>query len=100
MRIRPAMISAAFALGLAALPLSTAQAQPYPPQYYPCSPFLLAWPFCVAGAVVGTAAMLVTAPLWVLTGPPPAYYWPPLYRPPPPYFAPEYNAPPNYYGRR
>jgi len=34
MRIRRIAISAAFATGLAALPLSTAKAQYYPPFYY------------------------------------------------------------------
>jgi hypothetical protein len=62
MRIRPITISAAFAVGLATLPLSTAEAQSnpaqyYPPQYYPaCSQFPLEWPFCVAGAVLDIAA--------------------------------------------
>jgi hypothetical protein len=46
--------------------------------YPPCSPFPLFWPFCVAGAVVGTAAMIVTAPVLALTGAPP-YYYPPYY---------------------
>ena len=112
MRIRRITISATFAAGLAALPLSTAKAQyhphqqqptaqstanqlnreefarhqsgnGYPPYYwasgspggwsypwgwgwgYPAcsSPFPLFWPFCVVGAVVGTAAMIVTAPV-------------------------------------
>jgi hypothetical protein len=133
MRIRRITISAAFAAGLAVLPLSTAEAQYYPHQqqpaaqrttdqlnreefarlqsgngyspyywasgspgwgsppgwgYPPCSPFPLFWPFCVAGAVVGTAAMIVTAPVRALTGAPPYYY------------APGYNAPPYYYGPR
>ena len=126
MRIRRITISAAFAAGLAALPLSTAKAQYHPHQqqpaaqgtadqlnreelarhqsgnayspyywasgspgwgsppgwgwgYPPCSPFPLSWPFCVAGAVVGTAAMIVTAPVLALTGAPPYYYPPPYY---------------------
>jgi hypothetical protein len=125
MRIRRITISAAFAAGLAALPLSTAKAEYYPHQqqpmaqrttdqlnreelarlqsgngysphywasgspgwgsppgwgwgYPPCSPLPLFWPFCVAGAVVGTAAMIVTAPVRALTGAPP-YYYAPLY---------------------
>ena len=45
----------------------------------PCSPFPLFWPFCVAGAVVGTAAMIVAAPVLALTGAPPYYYPPPYY---------------------
>jgi hypothetical protein len=67
MLIRRIAISAAFAAGLATLPLSAANAQYYPP----CSPFPLFWPFCVAGAVVVAAATIVTAPLRVLAGAPP-----------------------------
>jgi hypothetical protein len=73
MQIRRIAVSAAFAAGLAALPLSAAEAQYYPP----CSPFPLTWPFCVAGAVVGTAATIVTAPFRALA--PPYYYQPPPY---------------------
>jgi hypothetical protein len=99
MRIRRIAISAAFAAGLATLPLSTAEAQYYPP----CPPFPLFWPFCVAGAVVGTAAIIVTAPLRVLAGAPPFGYYPPppyYYPPPPPpgYYAPA--PPPGHYGPR
>jgi hypothetical protein len=98
MRIRGTIISAAFAAALAVLPLSTAEAQYY---YPPCSPFPLAWPFCVAGAVVGTAAAIVTLPFRALTVPPPyygGYYGPPYY--PPPNYAPGYYAPPYYSGPR
>ena len=99
MRIRRIMISAAFAAGIAALPLSTANAQYYPP----CSPFPLFWPFCVAGAVVVTAATIVTAPIWALTGAPPYYYggyYGQPYYPPPAYPGPAYPAPPYYYRPR
>jgi hypothetical protein len=103
MRTLQIMISAAFAAGLAALPLSSARAQYYPP----CSPFPLFWPFCVVGAVVGTAAAIATAPFWALTAPPPYYYnaaYGPRYYPPPtyypPYYAPRTYAPPYYYGPR
>ncbi len=99
MGIRRIAISAAFAAGLAAVPFATATAQYYPPPPPPpaCSPFPLFWPFCVAGAVVGTAAAIVTAPVWVLA-PPPYYSGRP---PPPPYYAPRYYPPPyNYYGPR
>jgi hypothetical protein len=97
MRIRQIAISAAYATGLAALPIPAAQAQ-----YYPlCSPFPLFWPFCVAGAIVGIAATIVTAPFVALTTPP-YYYgyyeWP--YYPPPPYYAPRYYGPPSYNGPR
>ena len=67
MPIRQMAIAAAFAAGLAAVPVSAAQAQYYPP----CSPFPLFWPFCAAGALVGAAATIVTAPFWALTGTPP-----------------------------
>ena len=52
MPIRQMAIAAAFAAGLAAVPVSAAQAQYYPP----CSPFPLFWAFCAAGALVGAAA--------------------------------------------
>ena len=93
MRIRPITISAAFAIGLATLRLSAADAQSNPPQsnppqyYPPCSPFPLAWPFCVVGAVLGVVGTIVTAPIWLLTGAPPfGCYGPPYYPPPPPYY--------------
>jgi hypothetical protein len=60
MPIRQMAIAAAFAAGLAAVPVSAAQAQYYPP----CSPFPLFWPFCAGGALVGAAATIVTAPFW------------------------------------
>ena len=98
MRIRRVASSAAFAAGLAVLPLSTAKAQ-----YYnnPCW-FPLFWPVCAAGVVVGTAATIVTAPVRVLAGPPPYYYryryYGPPYYPPRAYYAPRYYPPPYYYG--
>ena len=101
MRLSRVMISVAFVAGLAALPLSTAEAQYYPPP--PCSPFPLFWPFCVAGAVLGVAATIVIAPIRALAGPPPpfGYYGPPPY-PPPAYYPPP--PPPGnyapYYGPR
>jgi hypothetical protein len=102
-------LAAALVGGLAAAPLSVAQAQYY---YPPCSPFPLTWPFCIVGAAVGTAATIVTAPVRVLTPappPPPAYY--PYYTrpyyyaaPPPAYNAPGAYAPQqqpgSYYGPR
>jgi hypothetical protein len=96
MRIRRFAFPAAFAAGLVLAPFSTAEAQAY--YYPPCSPFPLAWPFCAAGAIVGTAANVVTAPIWIPAGAPPPfqpvprYYAPPYYAPPPP--------PPYYYGPR
>jgi hypothetical protein len=82
MRIRRIAMSAAFAAGLAALPISAAKAQYYPP----CSPFPLFWPFCVAGAIVGTAATIVTAPVAALTAPSYSYGYPYYY--PSPYYYP------------
>jgi hypothetical protein len=95
MLLRRIAILAAFAAGLATVPF-TATAQYY---YPPCSPFPLAWPFCAAGAVVGTAANVATAPFWLLSGAPPPfypaaprYYAPAYYPPPPPYY---YYPPPR-----
>ncbi len=98
MRIRRIAISAAFAAGLAGLPLSTASAQYYPP----CSPFPLFWPFCAVGAIVVGAAAIVTAPVRALTGPPYyyGYYGQPYYAHPPVYYAPGYYPPYPYYGPR
>ena len=106
MRIRPITISAAVAVGLATLPLSTAKAQSYPPpsysppppSYLPCSPFPLEWPFCAVGAILTTVAIIITAPLRALTVAPPFYYgYGPPYYPPPPDYAP---PPPNNYAPR
>ncbi len=63
-------ISAALAASVAALPCATANAQ----YYYPCNPFPLTWPFCIAGAAVGTAAAIATAPFRAAAGP--YYYYP------------------------
>jgi hypothetical protein len=90
MRIRRIAISAAFATWLAALPFSAANAQ----YYAPCSPSPLAWPFCVAGAIVGAAATIATAPFWVLAGMPPYGYYLPPYYPAPSYYASGFYAPP------
>src|SRR5262249_45835475 len=71
MPIRSLLTPALIAVGIAAAPLSVANAQ------Y-CS-FPLEWPFCVAGAVVGTAANIATAPFR-------------------PYYYPSYYYYPYYYG--
>jgi hypothetical protein len=96
--IRQIAVSAAFAAGLVPLPVSAANAQYYPP----CSPFPLSWPFCVAGAIVGTAATIVTLPVRALIGTPPYYYgyYGPPYYPPPAYYPPPYYPPRYYYGPR
>jgi len=86
MLIHRIAMSAVFAAGLAALPLSAAKAQYYGP---PCTPFPLTWPICVVGAVVGTTAAIVSAPFRAV-GAPPYYYYGPAparyYYPPPPYY--------------
>ncbi len=98
MRIPRIAIPTLFAAGLAALPLSAANAQ----YVYPCHPFPLFWPFCAAAAVVGTAGMIVTAPFRAVA-PPPYYYGPPpapYYPPPPGYYPPGYSYGAPYYGPR
>jgi hypothetical protein len=75
--IQRTAISALFVAGLATLPLSAAKAQYY---YPPCSPFPLTWPFCIAGAAVGTAAAIATAPFYAVAGGPYYYYGQPYYR--------------------
>lgn len=79
MNIKRIAISSLFAAGLAALPLSAGNAQ----YYYPCNPFPLTWPFCIAGAAVGTAAAIATAPFR------PYYYYPYYYYP----YGPAYYYP-------
>ena len=89
MRLSRIALSAVFAAGLAALPLSATKAQYYGP---PCTPFPLTWPFCVVGAVVGTAAAVVSAPFrpYYYYGPPAAGYYAP---PGAPYYPPPYSPP-------
>lgn len=87
-------IAALFAAGLAALPLSAAKAQYY--SYPPCTPFPLSWPFCIAGAAVGTAATIATAPFYAVAGGP--YYYnyygqPYYYYYGQPYYASGYHRP-------
>jgi hypothetical protein len=91
-----AAFAALFAVGLAALPLSAAKAQYYGP---PCTPFPLTWPFCVAGAVVGTAATIATAPFRAVAGGPCYGYGYGYGYYPPPYYPPRYYGRPYYYGR-
>jgi hypothetical protein len=92
MFIRRIALPAVFAAGVASMPLSGANAQ----YYAPCPPNPLAWPFCAAGAVVGTAANIATAPFWLPAGAPPPFYPARPYYAPPYYYAP----PPYYYGPR
>jgi hypothetical protein len=62
MRFQRIAIPAVVAVGLAALPVSAAKAQPYYPYPFPCNPFPLFWPFCAAAAIVGGVGAIVTAP--------------------------------------
>ena len=73
MLARRSLIAVLFAVGFTGLPLTTAHSQYY---YYPCDPFPLAWPFCIAGAAVGTAATVASIPF--TAGAYPYYYY---YRP-------------------
>ena len=65
MSLRRIATSILFAGGVAALPLTAANAQ----YYYPCHPFPLFWPFCAAGAVVGAAAAVAPAPVRAVAAP-------------------------------
>ena len=95
MSVRRIALLTAFAAAFATAPLSGAGAQ----YYAPCSPFPLAWPFCAAGAIVGTAANIATAPFWLTAGaPPPFYPAPRYYYPSSAYYPPP--PPPYYYGPR
>ena len=88
MSILRTAIAAGFGAILAGLPLSAAKAQ-----YY-CNPFPLFWPVCAAGAVVGTAAAVATAPLRAIAPPYYGYYG--YYGPA--YYAPAYYPYYGYYG--
>ena len=83
--------SALFAATLAVLPISAANAQ----YYYPCHPFPLTWPFCIAGAAVGTAATIATAPFRAAAGYPYYHYYGQPY-----YYGAGYYYPPRRAYRR
>jgi hypothetical protein len=87
MPIQRTAISALVAAGLATLSLSPAKAQAYPP----CDPLPLAWPFCIAGAAVVTAAAIATAPFRAVAGAPYYYYGQPYYAPTPRYARAQYQ---------
>jgi hypothetical protein len=70
MCLRRIALLIAFVSALAIASSSGASAQ----YYGPCS-FPLAWPFCAAGAIVGTAANIATAPFWLTAGAPPPFYY-------------------------
>src|SRR5260370_24286662 len=83
-------ISVALAAAIAAAPLSAARAQT---PYY-ANPLL--WPFLAVGAILGTAALIVTVPVRVVCSdclPPPANFYPFYVGPP----APAYSLQPAYY---
>lgn len=86
MRFPRILMFALFAAAIAALPSAPAKAQ----YYYPCNAFPLTWPFCVAGAAVGTAAAIATAPFAY-----PYYYYGYPY-----YYAPAYYGVRHHYRRR
>ena len=88
MHTRRVALAALLAAGVAALPLSASHEQ----YYYPCDPFPRSWPFFIAGAAVGTAAAIATAPF---RGP--YYYGPPYYYYGPAYY---YYYPPRRHSRR
>ena len=84
MKCKGIAVSAALAAAIALAPLSMARAQTaYQTPYYYANP--LFWPFLAAGAVLGTAALIVTAPVrivcWDCLPPPEAFY--PFYVGPP-----------------
>jgi hypothetical protein len=92
MDLKRTALSAALVAGIAAAPFSAAEAHRHV--------FPLFWPFVAAGAVVGAAATVATAPFRAVA--PPYYYGPPAayYAPPPPaYYGPGYYGGP-YYGPR
>lgn len=72
----------------AVAPLSHADARCW--RWHCGGPGLLALPFVAAGAAVGAAATIATAPIAVVTGAPGPYYYGPR-----PYY---YGPPPGYYG--
>ena len=79
------MISVLAAAAIAAIPRAPANAQ------Y-CS-FPLEWPFCVAGAVVGTAATIATAPFRPYYYP----YYPYYYGYYPAYYYPDHRRHRHHY---
>jgi hypothetical protein len=93
MNCKRTAISFLLAAVIAAAPFSAARAQT---PYY-ANPLL--WPFLAVGAVLGTAALIVTAPIRVVCADclPPPYAYDPFYaRPPEPAYPPQpaiYYAP-------
>ena len=86
-------ISLMLAAAIAAAPFSAARAQT---PYYYANP--LFWPFLAAGAILGTAALIVTAPIRVVCSdclPAPQYFYPFYVAPPAP--PPPASQPPMRY---
>ena len=90
-------ISAFFAAGLAALPLSAAKAD-YQPVPYPCNNGILSLPFCLASGAANVAMSIAALPLRVIGGAPYFYEYPffdaPQPRPPVFYFPAGTNGSP------
>ena len=90
------VISLMLAAAIVAVPFSAARAQN---PYYYANPYYanpLFWPFLAAGAILGTAALIVTAPVRIVcsTCLPPAESFYPFYTVPP---APRPAGPPMIY---
>ena len=76
------VVSLMLAAAIIAAPFSAARAQT---PYYYANPLL--WPFLAAGAILGTAALIVTAPVRVVCSyclPPPQNFYPFYVGPPAP----------------
>jgi hypothetical protein len=93
MNCKRILVPVVLAAAIAAAPLFAARAQiaAYPYYYNP-----LFWPFLAAGAVLGTAALIVTAPVRVVCTDclPPPYAFYPFYTAPPAPQPVAYPAPP------
>ena len=77
MNLKGTAISGALAADVAVAPFSPARAQEPGYPYYYANP--LFWPFLAAGAVLGTAALIVTAPIRIVCADcltPPQYFYP------------------------
>jgi hypothetical protein len=106
MNLKATAVSVALAAVVATAPFSPARAQAPAYPYYYANP--LFWPFLAAGAVLGTAALIVTSPIRIVCAeclPPPQAFYPFYAGPPAPapvaYPAPAYQPGITYsYGPR
>jgi hypothetical protein len=106
MNLKGIAISLALGAAVATAPFSPARAQAPVYPYYYANP--LFWPFLAAGAVLGTAALIVTSPIRIVCAdclPPPQAFYPFYAGPPAPapaaYPAPAYQPGITYsYGPR